>query len=134
MASEREITQQGGKSGKLSAGGEPGEVWNGAGSCRVRNQTRGLKTLVKRITCLARNGLEFGITFGNTVKKPMIALSCPLYCSLCGMLMGRVQLHFQHFTSFYLGNSLITPYQWIPLGPASLEVHVSLDSADSWLI
>ena len=103
-------------------------------SCRVRNQTCGLKTLVKRITCLARNGPEFGITFGNRVKKPTIALSCPLYRSLCGLLMGRVQLRFQHLTSFYLGNSLITPYQWIPLGPASREVRVLLDSAVSWLI
>ena len=100
-----------------------GQVNRGC-SCRVRNRTCGLKTLVKRIKCLARNGLEFGITFGNRVK-PMIALSCPLYRSLCSLLMSRVQLHFQHFTSFYLGKSLIPSYQWTPLGPASLEVHVS---------
>ena len=40
MASERGITRQGGKSGKLSAGGEPGEVWNGAGSPRVFLQSK----------------------------------------------------------------------------------------------
>lgn len=40
MASERGITRQGGKSGKLSAGGEPGEVWNGAGSPSVFLQSK----------------------------------------------------------------------------------------------
>ena len=109
-----------------------GQVNRGC-SCRVRNRTCGLKTLVKRIKCLARNGLEFGITFGNRVK-PMIALSCPLYRSLCSLLMSRVQLHFQHFTSFYLGKSLIPSYQWTPLGPASPEVHVSWEAVVSWLI